>query len=228
MIMLRDAEVAVLVQARRRRRRRCPDLAESDPQISEDGKTVTVKIKPRRQVLAAGQPRGDVQGRQVRDRARLLQHRQQRLRGRLLRRPRGREGRRQAGHEDHGHHDARRPDDRVQPQARGCRRRRSPARSRCRSSAPVPEEYAEKFDKQNPSTYGENQVATGPYMIENDAVRQGDRLPGRASSIHLVRNPNWDKSTGLQAGLPGRDRHPAGQRRHRRVASRKHPRRRRA
>ena len=29
-------------------------------------------------------------------------------------------------------------------------------------SAPVPEEYAEQFDAENPSTYGENQVATRP------------------------------------------------------------------
>ena len=36
-------------------------------------------------------------------------------------------------------------------------------------SSPVPEEYAKEFDAENPSTYGENQVATGPYMIENDA-----------------------------------------------------------
>ena len=36
-------------------------------------------------------------------------------------------------------------------------------------SAPVPEEYAAKFDTKNPSSYGQNQVATGPYMIENDA-----------------------------------------------------------
>ena len=36
-------------------------------------------------------------------------------------------------------------------------------------SAPVPREYAAKFDKNLPTTYGQNQVATGPYMIENDA-----------------------------------------------------------
>jgi peptide/nickel transport system substrate-binding protein len=60
-------------------------------------------------------------------------------------------------------------------------------------SAPVPEEYASKFDKQNPSTYGQNQVATGPYMIENDA--SGKAIGYQAGRrIHLVRNPNWDKS----------------------------------
>lgn len=53
-------------------------------------------------------------------------------------------------------------------------------------SAPVPEEYAKKYDAKNPSTYGENQVSTGPYQIK-------DYQPGKA--ITLTRNPNWNKST---------------------------------
>ena len=58
----------------------------------------------------------------------------------------------------------------------------------------VPKEYAAKFDQENPSTYGEYQVATGPYMIENDAAGKAiGYQPGKR--IHLVRNPNWDKST---------------------------------
>ncbi|MFN8152422.1 MAG: ABC transporter substrate-binding protein [Solirubrobacterales bacterium] len=62
-------------------------------------------------------------------------------------------------------------------------------------SSPVPEEYAEKYDAENPSTYGEHQVATGPYMIENDD--QGN-LTGYTPNkeIHLVRNPNWKASDG--------------------------------
>ena len=62
------------------------------------------------------------------------------------------------------------------------------------ASAPIPEEYAKEFDAENPSTYGQNQVATGPYMIENNA--EGEAIgyePGK--SIHLVRNPNWDPET---------------------------------
>jgi peptide/nickel transport system substrate-binding protein len=61
-------------------------------------------------------------------------------------------------------------------------------------TAPVPAEYAAAFDSRSPSTYGFHQVATGPYMIENDA--QGNTVgyrPGKR--IHLVRNPNWDRST---------------------------------
>jgi peptide/nickel transport system substrate-binding protein len=62
------------------------------------------------------------------------------------------------------------------------------------AAAPVPEEYAKPFDKQQPSTYGQHQVATGPYMIENDS---SGKLTGYkpGSEIHLIRNPNWDKST---------------------------------
>jgi peptide/nickel transport system substrate-binding protein len=61
-------------------------------------------------------------------------------------------------------------------------------------SAPVPKEYAEKFDKQTPSKYGQNQVFTGPYMIKNDSSgKLTGYTPG--SRIELVRNPNWDAST---------------------------------
>jgi peptide/nickel transport system substrate-binding protein len=61
-------------------------------------------------------------------------------------------------------------------------------------SAPVPESYAKKFDKENPSTYGQHQVATGPYMLANDSSgKVTGYQPGK--DIHLVRNPNWDKST---------------------------------
>ncbi|MFL5827924.1 MAG: ABC transporter substrate-binding protein [Thermoleophilaceae bacterium] len=61
-------------------------------------------------------------------------------------------------------------------------------------SAAVPAEYAKKFDKKNPSSYGQNQVATGPYMIKNNSSGKATGYePGKR--ITLVRNPNWDKST---------------------------------
>jgi peptide/nickel transport system substrate-binding protein len=62
------------------------------------------------------------------------------------------------------------------------------------AAAPVPEEYAKQYDKQQPSTYGQHQVATGPYMIENDA---SGKLTGYkpGSEIRLIRNPNWDKAS---------------------------------
>lgn len=61
-------------------------------------------------------------------------------------------------------------------------------------TAPVPQDYAASFDKAKRSTYGVHQVATGPYMIAND--QQGRTVgyrPGR--SIQLVRNPNWVAAT---------------------------------
>src|SRR5262249_24016876 len=52
-------------------------------------------------------------------------------------------------------------------------------------SAPVPEEYAKQYDAQNPSGYGEHQLATGPYCVTS-------YQPGK--EIILKRNPNWDPS----------------------------------
>ena len=62
-------------------------------------------------------------------------------------------------------------------------------------SAPVPKEYAQKFDQaKGASQYGNNQVFTGPYMIQNDASgKLTGYTPG--SVIKLVRNPSWDEST---------------------------------
>ena len=64
------------------------------------------------------------------------------------------------------------------------------------STAPVPPEYARKFDDQTVSTYGLHQVATGPYMIKNNAAGSINGVgykPGQL--IELVRNPNWRRST---------------------------------
>jgi peptide/nickel transport system substrate-binding protein len=57
------------------------------------------------------------------------------------------------------------------------------------ASAPVPREYARKHDAKNPSTYANFQVASGPYMIENNAKGKATGwVPDRR--ISLVRNPN--------------------------------------
>ncbi|HET7514918.1 MAG TPA: ABC transporter substrate-binding protein, partial [Gaiella sp.] len=58
-------------------------------------------------------------------------------------------------------------------------------------TAPVPREYAAKYDSQTTSTYGMHQVSTGPYMIKNDAsgnINGVGYKPGQL--IDLVRNPN--------------------------------------
>jgi peptide/nickel transport system substrate-binding protein len=63
-------------------------------------------------------------------------------------------------------------------------------------TAPVPKDYAQKYDKGKTSTYGEHQVFTGPYMIEgagSGTVPSSGYQPGKL--ISLVRNPSWDKST---------------------------------
>lgn len=61
-------------------------------------------------------------------------------------------------------------------------------------SAPVPAEYARPFDAHNPSTYNEHVVATGPYMVRNDAKGRTTGYQA-GSSISLVRNPNWRRAT---------------------------------
>jgi peptide/nickel transport system substrate-binding protein len=60
--------------------------------------------------------------------------------------------------------------------------------------SPVPRDYAAEFDAENPSTYGTHQIATGPYMIEND---ESGELTGYTSGkeIQLIRNPSWNPDT---------------------------------
>jgi peptide/nickel transport system substrate-binding protein len=58
-------------------------------------------------------------------------------------------------------------------------------------TVPVPREYAKQYDEAKQSTYGQHQVFTGPYMIkgaESGSVK-GGYTPGK--KIDLVRNPNW-------------------------------------
>jgi peptide/nickel transport system substrate-binding protein len=64
------------------------------------------------------------------------------------------------------------------------------------TTAPVPKEYAEKYDKNKPSNYGAYEVATGPYMLKNDKsgkVLGIGYIPGKSAT--LVRNPNWKATT---------------------------------
>ncbi len=63
-------------------------------------------------------------------------------------------------------------------------------------SAPVPKEYAAKFDAKKPSEYANYQVASGPYMLKNDSEGKVTGIgyqPGKSAT--LVRNPNWSAST---------------------------------
>ena len=63
-------------------------------------------------------------------------------------------------------------------------------------TAPVPAAYARPFDARDPSQYEDHEVATGPYMVQNNTAGRTRGVgwrPGR--SVALVRNPNWDPRT---------------------------------
>jgi peptide/nickel transport system substrate-binding protein len=51
-------------------------------------------------------------------------------------------------------------------------------------TAPVPPEYARRYDRANPSTYGQHLISTGPYTLTR-------YTPG--VSAVLKRNPSWDR-----------------------------------
>jgi peptide/nickel transport system substrate-binding protein len=63
-------------------------------------------------------------------------------------------------------------------------------------TVPVPQSYAEKFDKNSPSTYGVHQVFTGPYMIKGAG---GGTVPSSGYQsgklLVLVRNPSWNRAS---------------------------------
>ncbi len=61
-------------------------------------------------------------------------------------------------------------------------------------TVPVPKDYAQKYDEGKQSTYGQHQVFTGPYMVENNG--KGDLTGYKPSQrLNLVRNPNWDEAS---------------------------------
>jgi peptide/nickel transport system substrate-binding protein len=68
-------------------------------------------------------------------------------------------------------------------------------------AAPVPREYALKFDREKVTEYGTHQVAIGPYMV-------GTYEPG--TKIALVRNPSWDAKTDFRPAYLDRIEMPQG------------------
>jgi peptide/nickel transport system substrate-binding protein len=67
-------------------------------------------------------------------------------------------------------------------------------------TAPVPADYAKPFDAKTPSTYTDHVVATGPYMVTNDASGKiTGYQPGK--TIDLKRNPSWSRATDTRPAL---------------------------
>ena len=104
------------------------------------------------------------------------------------------------------HHDAGRPDDRLQarPAARRDRRRRAGAAGLGAGAEGV---RAEVRQAKQPSTYGNYQVATGPYMIENDASgKLTGYTPGTRSSSSATRTGTRRPTTSRRTWTRSRSR----------------------
>ncbi len=190
-----------------------PDLAAAAPKISADGKTVTVRIKKgvrfgppvNREVTSA-----DVKYAIERSFSVSVTNGYVNL---LLLGPRRRA--REAAEDAEArlrHQDAEQVHDRLQAQAPGTTLASALVMT---NTAPIPKEYAAKYDNKTTSDYGFHQAATGPYMFEanDDGNIKGEGYtPGR--SMKLVRNPNWSRKNGLPARVRGRDRGQGGIHRH--------------
>ena len=146
-----------------------PDLADGDPQVSEDGKTVTIKIKPGvkysppyqdHTVTSADVKYAIERGFFSSVAAGFTQSYYADLEGAKINS--------KPGTEIPG---IQTPDDNtlVLKFKRAVGGVMASGALAYGATAPVPKAYAAKFDAKTPSTYGENQLATGPYMIENDA-----------------------------------------------------------
>jgi peptide/nickel transport system substrate-binding protein len=166
-----------------------PDLAEGDPEISEDGKTVTVKIK--KGVTFSKPVSREVTSKDVKygiERAFTAAVANGYARvylGDLVGAPKE-----QGAYKEIPGIET--PDDQtiVFKLTKGTGAALAGALA-MPISVPVPKEYAQKYDKTTPSTYGEEHaVYTGPYMVESDADGKAiGYVPGKR--IHLVRNPDY-------------------------------------
>jgi peptide/nickel transport system substrate-binding protein len=166
-----------------------PDLAEGDPEISADGKTVTVKIKPG--VMFSKPVNREVTSKDFKyaiERgftANVANGYARAYMGDLIGAPKEPGDYKEiSGIET--------PDDQtlVLKLSKGTGAAVAGALG-LTISVPVPKEYAQKYDKTTPSTYGEEHaVYTGPYMVESDDQGKAvGYVPGK--TIRLVRNPDY-------------------------------------
>ena len=188
------------------------DLADGDPQISEDNKTITVKIKTGDQVRAAGQPRGEGGGRQVRVRARVQRERALRLRRLVLQRHRRRAGRADQGRQAdlEGIETPDDYDDRLQAQAADGGHGRRGARDadhRPGAEGVRGEVRREVADRLRPVRRLHRPVH-GPQRRRRQARRARSRQADRARP-----QPELGQGHGLPSRLPRRDHDRGGQRR---------------
>ena len=177
-----------------------PDLADGMPEISEDGKTVTVKIK--KGVMFSKPVSREVTSKdvQVRHRARVHRRGRQRLRPRLPRRHRRRAEGAGPVQGARGHHDARRPDDRLQAHQghrRGARRRAGDA-----DLGPRAEGVRREVRRQDPvdlrrGLRGLHRPVHG--RVRRPRARPSATCPGKR--IHLVRNPDYAAGRRLPSRL---------------------------
>ena len=170
-----------------------PDIADGEPEISSDQKTITVKLK--KGIRFSPPVNREITSKDIKyafERA-FSSHVPSPYAtvyfADLVGAPS--EARRDQGHP--GDRDARRLDDRL-PASRAPSAALVSQALAMPISTPVPQEYASKFDAKTPSTYDQYVVFTGPYMYKNDSSgKLVGRTPGK--SIELVRNPNWDAKT---------------------------------
>ena len=169
-----------------------PDLAEADPEVSEDGRTITIKIKP-------GIKYAPPVNRAIK--ADDLEYAFERAFTANV--PNGYatayfaelEGAPQSPgkHEDFPGVEAV-DDTTLQLKLTKPVAARVVAALVLPITIPVPREYAQKFDEKSPSTYDQHVAFSGAYMVKNDASgKVVGRQPGK--KLELVRNPNWDKAS---------------------------------
>ena len=190
-----------------------PDLADGEPEISEDSKTITVKIKtgvkfapPVNREVTAEDVKYAIERAFTRERA--VGYATSYFAD-IEGAPAGADATSSSRSPA-----SRRRTTRRSSSSSPSRRRRARRRALVHADHDAgPEEYAEKFDAKNPSTYDQYVAFTGPYMVKNDPSGQGRPAASPGKRIEIVRNPNWDKDDRLPARLPGLDHDRGGQRR---------------